>query len=305
MRALMAFEAVARTSSFRMAAEELNVTRSAVSHQIRSLEEQLGLLLFKRDKRPVELTAAGQSYFPAVRSAFDQIEEKTRQLDADEADNELTIQVYVTVALKWLIPRLYDFEKRYPDMQVRLSTSHLDWDFDRGNVDVAFILSRRRMQGLYARELFQSSLVPVCSPELLKDDRPLKIPEDLRQHTLIHVYTAEEDWLTWLNQAGLHDLEPSRKLSFDSYVMALQAAVDGKGVAMAMWPFAADDIASGRLVCPFDLQVPCAHSWKIVYESAHRHKTKIQRFERWLIAQVEKDPEVAAVSKAAKLAKVE
>ncbi len=302
MRALMAFEAVARTCSFRAAADELNVTRSAISHQIRALEEQLGLLLFKRDKRPVELTTAGYAYFPVVRNAFDQIEEQTRRLNAGEADNELTVQVYVTVALKWLIPKLYDFEKRYPDMQVRLSTSHLDWDFDRGNVDVGFILSRRKIQGLYARDLFQSSLVPVCSPELLHGDTPLKTPEDLRQHTLIHVYTAEEDWTAWLEKAGLDDLQPSRKLSFDSYVMALQAAADGKGVAMTMWPFAAEDIESGKLVCPFDLQVPCAHSWKIVYESAHRHKTKIQRFEKWLTAQVENDPEVTAVAEAARLA---
>jgi LysR family glycine cleavage system transcriptional activator len=296
MRALMAFEAVARTSSFRAAAEEMNVTRSAISHQIRALEEQLGILLFKRDKRPVELTVAGQAYFPAVREAFDQIEEQTRRLNDDEADNELTIQVYVTVALKWLIPRLYDFEQRYPGMQVRLSTSNLDWDFDRGNVDVAFILSRRKIQGLHSRELFHSALVPVCSPELITGANLLRTPEDLRNHALIHVYTAEEDWQAWLDKAGLVDLKPSRKLSFDSYVMALQAAADGKGVAMAMWPFAAEDIDNGKLVCPFDLQVLCNHSWKIIYESAHRHKTKIRHFEKWLIAQVQNDPEVAALS---------
>lgn len=293
MRALMAFEAVARTNSFRMAADEMNVTRSAISHQIRALEELLGLLLFKREKRPVELTAAGQAYFPAVRAAFDQIEEQTRLLNADEADNELTIQVYVTVALKWLVPRLYDFEQRYPDMQVRLSTSYLDWDFDRGNVDVAFILSRRKLQGLSSRDLFRSNLVPVCNPDLLKGPDRLKTPEDLRRHTLIHVYTAEEDWQTWLNAAGLDDLTPSKALAYDSYVMALQAAIDGKGVAMAMWPFASDDIDSGRLVCPFNLHVPCNHSWKIVYESAHRHKSKIQKFEKWLLAEIKEDPQVA------------
>lgn len=292
----MAFEAVARTSSFRIAADEMNVTRSAISHQIRALEEQLGILLFKRDKRPVELTTAGKAYFPPVREAFDQIEEQTRRLNDDEADNELTIQVYVTVALKWLIPKLYDFEKRYPNMQVRLSTSYLDWDFDRGNVDVAFILSRRKIQGLHSRDLFRSALVPVCSPDLLKGKNPLKTPEDLRNHALIHVYTAEEDWQAWLGAASLNDLEPSRKLSFDSYVMALQAAADGKGVALAMWPFAAEDIASGKLVCPFDLQVPCNHSWKVVYESAHRDKTKIRHFEKWLVSQVQNDPEVAVLS---------
>ena len=293
MRALMAFEAVARTSSFRAAADELNVTRSAVSHQIRALEEQLGMSLFKRDKRPVEMTDAGLSYFPVVREAFDKIEEQTRIFTDDSTDHELTVQTYVTVALKWLIPRLYDFEQRYPQMQVRLSTSYLDWELDRGNVDVGFILSRRRMNGLHSSKLFRSSLAPVCSPKLLKGKNAIKSPEDLRDHTLIHVYTAEEDWQTWLDEAGLEDLKPSRRLAFDSYVMALQAAADGKGVAIAMWPFAAEDIGTGQLVCPFDLQVPCKHSWQIVCETAHKHKSKIQKFERWLRRQISEDPTVA------------
>ncbi len=289
----MAFEAVARTNSFRAAADELNVTRSAVSHQIRALEEQLGLSLFKRDKRPVEMTDAGRGYFPVVKEAFDQIEEHTKTFMDDGTDNELTIQTYVTVALKWLIPRLYDFEQKYPEMQVKLSTSYLDWELDRGNVDVGFILSRRRMNGLHSSKLFQSRLVPVCSPKLLKGKNAIKSPEDLREHTLIHVYTAEEDWQTWLDAAGMDDLKPSRRLAFDSYVMALQAAEDAKGVAITMWPFAAEDLSSGNLVCPFDLQVPCRHSWQIVCETAHKHKKKIQKFERWLRRQIAEDPAIA------------
>lgn len=292
MRALMAFEAVARTSSFRAAADELNVTRSAVSHQIRALEEQLGMSLFKRDKRPVEMTDAGKSYFPVVRDAFDKIEEHTRTFMDDGNDNELTIQTYVTVALKWLIPRLYDFEQRYSQMQVRLSTSYLDWELDRGNVDVGFILSRRRMNGLHSSKLFKPALTPVCSPKLLKGKNAIKTPEDLRDHTLIHVYTAEEDWQTWLDEAGMGDLKPSRRLAFDSYVMALQAAADGKGVAITMWPFAAEDLGTGQLVCPFDLVAPCKHSWQVVCETAHKHKSKIQKFERWLRRQISEDPHI-------------
>lgn len=120
LRALTAFEAAARLGSFRLAAGELGITRSAVSHQVKALEQQLGLQLFKRDARRAELTPAGHAYFPPVRDAFDQIEAQTRNLRPAVADNELTIQVYVTVALKWLIPRLHDFERRYPDMKLSL-----------------------------------------------------------------------------------------------------------------------------------------------------------------------------------------
>ena len=151
LRALTAFEAAARLGSFRLAAGELGITRSAVSHQVKALEQRLGVQFFRRDARRAELTQVGQTYYPPIREAFDQIEIQTRALRPPAADNELTVQVYVTVALKWLIPRLHDFERRYPDMKVRLSTSYFDWDFDEKNVDVGFILARNRSPDHYYR----------------------------------------------------------------------------------------------------------------------------------------------------------
>ena len=139
-----------------MAAGELGITRSAVSHQVKLLEDRLGVQLFSRDARRAELTQAGQNYYPPVRDAFDQIEAQTRSLRPSNTDHELTIQVYVTVALKWLIPRLHDFERKYPDMKVRLSTSYFDWDFDERNVDVGLILARNKLPGHYYRPLFKS-----------------------------------------------------------------------------------------------------------------------------------------------------
>jgi LysR family transcriptional regulator, glycine cleavage system transcriptional activator len=290
LRALTAFEAAARLGSFRLAAEELGITRSAISHQIKALEDVLGLTLFSREARRPELTPPGQSYYPVVREAFDQIEAQTLALKPVANDNELTVQVYVTVALRWLIPRLHDFEKRYPDMRVRLSTAYFDWDYDEGNVDAGFILARKMGGGHYYNKLFNSMLTPVCSPELLEGPNGLRSPEDLAKHKLLYVYTAEEDWRIWLEAAGVKGLELSDKLAFDSYILAQEAAIEGRGVAMTIGPFAQDEIKSGRLVQPFSLMVPHRHSWQFCCEAAHRLKPKIKRFENWLLEQIAADP---------------
>lgn len=291
MRALTAFEAAARLGSFRLAAGELGITRSAVSHQVKLLEQRLGVQLFRRDARRAELTQAGHSYFPSVREAFDQIEAQTRALKPSAADNELTVQVYVTVALKWLIPRLHDFERRYPDMKVRLSTSYFDWDFDEAHVDAGLILARNRSPDHHYRTLFRSLLTPVCAPSLL---RTLKSPEDLRRHKLLYVYTAQEDWHLWLKAAGVEGIRLSDRLAVDSYILAQEAAIEGRGVAMTIGPFATEEIRTGRLVQPFPLLVPHRHNWLFACNAEHRLKPKIKRFEDWLVKQVAADPSLDA-----------
>ncbi len=288
LRALSAFEAAARLGSFRLAGEELGITRSAVSHQIKALEESIGVTLFSREARKPELTSAGKSYYPVVREAFDQIEAQTLALRPPSADNELTVQVYVTVALKWLIPKLHDFERRFPDMRVRLSTAYFDWDFDEGNVDAAFILARNRGDHHY-NAMYRSLLTPVCSPDLLRGPGAIRSAQDLRKHKLLYVYTAEEDWRIWLAAAGVGDVELSDRLAFDSYILAQEAAIEGRGVAMTIGPFAVDEIRSGRLVQPFSLMVPHRYDWVFCCEASHRLKPKIRRFENWLVEQVAAD----------------
>lgn len=294
LRALTAFEAAARLGSFRLAAGELGITRSAVSHQVKALEQRLGVQLFRRDARRAELTQVGQTYYPPIREAFDQIEIQTRALRPPAADNELTVQVYVTVALKWLIPRLHDFERRYPDMKVRLSTSYFDWDFDEKNVDVGFILARNRSPDHYYRPLFKSVLTPICAPELLKGPNAIKTPQDLKKHKLLYVYTAEEDWHIWLEAAGVKGIKLSDRLALDSYILAQEAAIEGRGVAMTIGPFAAEEVKSGRLVQPFPLRVPHRHQWLFACNAEHRMKPKIKRFEDWLVRQVDADPSLDA-----------
>jgi LysR family transcriptional regulator, glycine cleavage system transcriptional activator len=294
LRALTAFEAAARLGSFRLAAGELGITRSAVSHQVKSLEQRLGVQLFRRDARRAELTQAGQGYYPAIREAFDQIEAQTRALRPSTSDNELTVQVYVTVALKWLIPRLHDFERRYPDMKVRLSTSYFDWDFDEKNVDAGFILARNRLPEHYYRPLFRSLLTPICSPGLMRGPNAIKTPEDLKKHKLLYVYTAEEDWHIWLEKAGVTGIKLSDRLAFDSYILAQEAAAEGRGVAMTIGPFASEEIKSGRLVQPFALQAQHRLQWLFACNAEHRMKPKIKRFEDWLVKQVNADPVLEA-----------
>ena len=246
--------------------------------------------LFRRDARRAELTTAGQTYFPTIKDAFDQIEAHTKAVRPSVQDNELTIQVYVTVALKWLIPRLHDFERRFPDMKVRLSTSYIDWDFDERNVDVGVVLARNKHAGHYYAPLFQSMLVPVCAPELVKGEGGLKVAADLKKHKLIDVYTAEEDWQTWLDAAGVSGIKPANRLSVDSYILAQEAAIEGRGVAMTIGPFATEEIKMGRLVQPFPLRVPHQHQWYFACNSEHRKKNKVRRFEEWLMKQVAADP---------------
>jgi LysR family transcriptional regulator, glycine cleavage system transcriptional activator len=294
LRALTAFEAAARLGSFRLAAGELGITRSAVSHQVKALEQRLGIQFFRRDARRAELTQAGHMYYPAIREAFDQIETQTRALRPTVNDNELTIQVYFTVALKWLIPRLHDFERRYPDMKVRLSTSYFDWDFDEKHVDAGIILARNKSPQHYYRPLFRSLLTPVCAPELMKGPNAIKTPQDLKKHKLLYVYTAEEDWQLWFEAAGVKGLKLSDRLAVDSYILAQEAAVEGRGVAMTIGPFATEEIKMGRLVQPFPLLVPHRHQWQFACSSEHRMKPKIKRFEDWLVKQIAADPTLEA-----------
>ena len=299
---MTAFEAAARLGSFRLAAGELGITRSAISHQVKALEQRLGVQLFRRDARRAELTQLGHGYYPPIREAFDQIETQTRALRPPAADNELTVQVYVTVALKWLIPRLHDFERRFPDMKIRLSTSYFDWDFDEKNVDVGLILARNKSPDHYYRTLFRSLLTPVCSPVLLKGPNGLKSPQDLAKHKLLYVYTAEEDWHLWLQDAGVKGIKLSDRLAFDSYILAQEAAIEGRGIAMTIGPFATEEILSGRLAQPFPLRVQHRHNWLFACNAEHRMKPKIKRFEDWLVKQAAADPALDAYREKGKAA---
>ena len=287
LNGLRAFEAAARHLSFTRAAEELNVTQTAVSHLIRRLEEHLGIPLFVRGNRALELTREAVSYLPAVRGAFEDLHAATARLRRAERDGVLTVSTTASLAAKWLVTRVAAFQDANPGIEVRITTSSHLVDFQRDDVDIAVRYGRGNWPGLRTDWLMAEDMFPVCSPSLLMGVPPLRAPEDLEHHTLLHATVSREDWQLWLTAAGLPvSLATRRGLSFDQSFMAIQAAVEGLGVALGRTRFVEADIAGGRLVVPFDMVLPADAGFYIVAPEATADAPKIALFRDWLIGSV-------------------
>lgn len=289
LNALKAFEAAGRHLSFTRAAEELHVTQAAVSHQIKSLEEQLGIRMFRRGPRGLLLTDAGQSYLPEVREAFQRLNAATDRLLEDDARGAITVSVLPSFAARWLVPRLTRFREVHPDIEVRVSADDRLADFDRDDVDVAIRYGRGDYPGLQADRFLTEELFPVCSPELLARTA-LKRPEDLGGHTLLHD-DMRMDWSMWLLAAGVEGVDPRRGPSFNDSSMVLQAAVDGQGVALGRSALALDDLAAGRLVRPFEFSLPAEYAYYILCPERTANRPSIKTFRQWLLAQSSPDGE--------------
>jgi LysR family glycine cleavage system transcriptional activator len=288
LNGLRAFEAAARHLSFTQAAAELHVTQTAISHQIRRLEAQLGLRLFTRGGRALSLTQEAQSYLPAVRAAFEDLRAATARLLRPNRDQLLTVSTMASLAAKWLLPRLGGFQEAHPGIEVRISTSAHLVDFRREEIDVAIRYGRGRWAGLHAQWLMAEDIFPVCSPALLKGKKALRRPADLAHHTLLHAGVSRDDWQLWLTAAGLPTSLASSQpgLTFDLSLMALQAAIDGLGVALGRTPFVEADIAAGRLVVPFDVKLPAEAGFYVVALEETADLPKIAVFRDWLTASV-------------------
>jgi LysR family glycine cleavage system transcriptional activator len=289
LNALRAFEAAGRHLSFTRAAAELNVTQAAVSHQIKALEERLGISLFRRLNRALLLTDAGQAYLPAVRDTFDALARATERLMARDRVGALTASVLPSFAAKWLVPRLGRFREQHPGIDVRLSADHQMTDFARENVDCAIRYGQGDYPGLESTRLMTEDVFPVCSPLLLKGDNALRTPDDLRHHTLLHD-DFRVDWRLWLLAAGVEDIDPTRGPTFTDSSMVIQAAVEGQGVALARSVLAASDLAAGRLVKPFDVSLPARWAYYLVCPRAMRDNPKIIAFRDWLLAEARATP---------------
>jgi LysR family glycine cleavage system transcriptional activator len=287
LNGLRAFEAAARHLSFTRAAAELNVTQTAISHQIRRLEEQLGLKLFVRRNRALALTREAESYLPAVRAAFEDLRRATQRLKRPQRDGLLTLSTLASLAAKWLLPRVVAFQEAHPGLEVRVSASTHLVDFRREEVDMAVRYGRGDWPGLRAHWLMAEDIFPVCSPALLKGPHPLKRPEDLAHHTLLHATLSREDWQLWLTAAGLPtELAQRRGLTFDQSFMCIEAAIEGLGVALGRSAFVEADIAQGRLVVPFDVVLPAEAGFYIVAPEETADDPKIALFRDWLIKSV-------------------
>jgi LysR family transcriptional regulator, glycine cleavage system transcriptional activator len=286
LNGLRAFEAAARHLSFTLAASELNVTQTAISHQIRRLEEELGIRLFIRQNRALALTPEARDYLPGVRAAFNDLRLATDRLLRKGDDRVLTVSTLASLAAKWLLPRLTDFQEAHPGIDVRITTSTSLVDFQRDDVDAAIRYGRGQWPGLRADWLMADELFPVCSPSLLRGDKPLRQPEDLRGYPLLHTSNANsDDWRLWLTAAGLPaDIARQPGITFDMIFMTIQAAIDGIGVAMGRTSYVSDDIAKGRLVVPFRIALPADAGFYLVSPEGRREAPKLAAFRQWMIA---------------------
>jgi LysR family transcriptional regulator, glycine cleavage system transcriptional activator len=289
LNALRAFEAAARHLSFTRAADELHVTQTAISHQIKALEERLGVRLFRRLPRGLLLTEEAQRYLPPIRDAFDQIAAATEQLGAGGSSGRLTVSVLPSFAAKWLVPRLGRFRATHPDLDLRISASSQLVDFARDDVDTAIRMGAGRYPGLRVDRLFGERMVPVCAPKLLTGARPLRRPQDLREHVLLH----DDDhtgWQLWLELAEVEGVDPTRGPIFTDSAMVVQAAAEGQGVAIARRVLAAGDLAAGRLVQPFEVSLPHDLAYYLVSPEATAEQPRIRAFRAWLLAEAQADP---------------
>lgn len=288
LNALKGFEAAARLSSFRAAAEELNLTHVAISHQIRQLEDDLGCALFLREGRRVALTEEGRLFYDYARRALETLVTGAGIIRRHGPEADLRIETYVTVAIRWLSPRLSRFHTVHPEINFSLNTRRTEWWFDETNTDVAIMYVDRDLPAsLRSRTLFEGTLYPVCSPSILAALSPVVTPPDLFGLQLIEVSSAPNDWRDWFRAAGIENVPTLRYTKVDTYALALEMAIAGAGAAMLNGPFAEDELRRRELVLPVDLVARSRGHWAVLYRADRERDRKIRAFADWLVADVE------------------
>jgi LysR family transcriptional regulator, regulator of gene expression of beta-lactamase len=291
LNGLRAFEAAGRLGSFKRAAEELNVTQTAVSHMVRLLEKRLSYVLFRRRPNRLELTAQGQAFLSGLTDAFDSIARLADQVAAMRAGPVLTVGVGPTLAVNWLIPRLSSFYRDHSDVEVRMATGGAtrpvrdDWTCTIRRAASAW-------PGYTAEQLFDSTLVPVCTPALAAKLRRLS---DFRNATLLVVSHLQNEWPCWFKAAGLETpVRHSGEITFESNAMAMQAVLDGVGVAIAQLVYVSEALLSGRLVAPFPIAAQTGEAWFLQYRPIRDEEPALQAFRSWLHAEAQRQREVEA-----------
>jgi len=292
-RALRTLEAAARHLNFTRAADELGLTAAAVSHQIKEIEDQLGLTLFTRTSRAMRLTEAGALMAEAAGEALDLLARAaTRARKTARNAEQLKVSVDPQIATRWLMRRVESFRKADPDVELRFDISYEVRDFDADDIDVAIRFGAGKYPGLASHRLFDNVIVPVCSPKLLASGPPLREPRDLFAHTLAHIEWARRgvtwpNWRMWMAAAGVDDFDDSRVVVFGTGTDAVQAALDGNAVALAELTVVAGDIAEGRLVRPFELGITVGRdfAYYLVYPARNADDRRIAAFRDWLLAE--------------------
>ncbi|WP_299620877.1 transcriptional regulator GcvA [Pelagibius sp.] len=290
LAALRTFEVAARHLSFTRAAAELHVTQGAVSQQIKQLEANLGFALFHRGARGLRLTDKGEALAETAQAVFRRLFDKVEELQQPEEGGILTVTASPSLAVKWLIPRLGRFHERHPEIDVRIRPTgdRIDLVAEAATIDLAIRFGQGPFPGLVSKAIMHETVFAVCSPDLLAKGPPLRRPEDLKHHTLLHTESARMEvnsmatWSVWLGILGVKDVDAAAGPSFPNSYMLIQAAIHGQGVALTWATLAEDDLRAGRLVRLFDRAVEGSMAYFMVCTEAAAKKPKVIAFCDWL-----------------------
>jgi len=287
MKALCAFEASARHLSFTKAADEMNVTQAAISHRVKTLEENLNVQLFRRFNRRLELTDAGRRYLPLLRKALNMVGAAADRISELESLGSVRVSVVISFANKWLLPHLKEFNRLHPEIDVLVSADDRPVNLGRDFFDMSIRYGRGRYPDVRVDLLMTDEIIPVCSPTLLEGAHPLRTPADLKHHTLLHDLAASAenrpDWAHWLETTGISGIDSSLGPGFNLWGMLIDAAVASQGVALAPIALAERDIKAGRLVQPFGPALPSDDAYWIVSNHETADRPNVRTFREWLV----------------------
>lgn len=290
LNALRAFEAAARHLSFTEGAKELNVTQAAISHQVKALEEFLGVELFLRKNRALELTGAGSGYLPPLQEAFDLMDAASAVVRKRESSGPLRVSTMNSFASKWLMPRLYRFRQAHPEIDVLVEANNELSDLLRSDIDLAIRFGYGDYPGLVTEFLARDLFVPLCAPALLTSGKPLRRPEDLVNHTLLHDEVGKDPgWLRWLEIAGAPSEIAGRGPGFSDSSLVVTAAIAGEGVALGRVSLAIEDLRAGRLVAPFGPAFLSDYRYYVVYPPHAADWAKVRAFRDWVFDEMKRD----------------
>jgi LysR family glycine cleavage system transcriptional activator len=282
MNSLKAFEVAGRLLSFTRAADELNVTQAAISHQIKLIEEYLGVTLFDRYPRRLSLTTQGEALLPEVIEAFDRVSSAISAVKLNQPSNILSVRLAPSFAAKWLSPRLKYFWLQYPEINLNLYHAHPAVDFGREDIDIAVTYGKGDWPGVVADSLLSLDFFPVCTPSFMSNDKPLTDISNLRYYTLLHD-ASYECWTDWAKLAELDDINTTKGTIIDDTNVLIQAALDGQGVVLGSSTFVQDHLDSGRLIKPFDITLRNDFAYYIVYPPDHLNNPAVRAFKAWLL----------------------
>lgn len=285
LAALRAFEAAARHANFSRAAEEVHVTHGAISHQVRALEEELGVALFARHGKRITITPEGERFAATLRKALGEIAAAADALRADARQQRLTITALPSFAARWLSPRLGRFIEQHPELEVMLQSSNQLTDFTREQVDIGIRFGMGRYPGLTVEKLMGDYYYPVVSPRFNGGRLP-RTPRDITQSTLLRC--EGEPWTPWFRAAGLDALEPTGGLVVQDSSVVVRAAAEGQGIALARHSIALSEIESGAVVRLFDIAIPCPHAYFLVCLPEALRKPQVRDFRAWLLDEIGK-----------------